>query len=376
MKRIYNNNSIIKLKELVERKEGNKYIIGDKETGVYVSISPEAYEILKLFKRNIKVKEIKNIVIKKFGKVNLDVFIKNLISHGFVKSIDGKEILETKRYHKKWFLNFIKPKYVSFLFSRTAYLIYTIIILSALLILIKNPNYFPRFQDYFFTDKKTILIVLSFILGWLLVFIHEISHFLAARSLNIPASFGITNRLYFLVAITDVTNIYSVERKKRYRVYLAGIFVELLIISSIIITLFLSDNNIISISESFYLLLKFLKLIAFLGVVWQFYFFLRTDIYYAFENFFNIQNLNKKTNLLIRQRIKELLRWNKKHTHLKVYFENKREYMIVKFYTIFFVVGIMISILLLIFYEIPIAYKLLKSSFESLFSAAILNNKT
>ncbi|MEM0230675.1 MAG: hypothetical protein QXW00_04200 [Candidatus Woesearchaeota archaeon] len=369
----YSEHSRFELFKLVKRREGNFWIVGNPETEIYVRIPEKGYELLELFERGYSVSEIRKISREHLGRINVDSFIKNLIRHEFVKSIDGNPLkIESKRNIIEIF-RFIKPKHVRWLFSEEAYLVYAFIISFALGILISNPSYFPKMADYFFTESMSKVVIISFLTGWLLVFLHELAHMLACRSYNLKASFGITNRLYYLVAITDVTNVYSIKREKRYRVFLAGIATDLLIASASIVILYLSGIGAITLSQSIVRFLKFVVLLEAFGIAWQFYFFLKTDIYYAFENLTEVNNLHKKAQLLLRQFFQSFIH-GKKHHHFRQHYQSLRERNIVLAYAIFYALGYLVSMCVLVFYGIPIAARLLSWAFSSLMKGAVIGN--
>ena len=376
MRGSYSDESVIKLRPLVKRRYGKRYIIGNEESEIYVSITPVAYEILKLFEKGLSVKEIKLIVNKRFGNINIDYFVRNLLKHDFVESIDGKEIKPIPSKKGGLSFDFIPKKFVDILFSKWAYIIYLLVLISSFFILILEPKYLPRYSDYFFIDNISLLFILSFLFGWVLVFIHELAHYLAARSLGIRAKIYFSNRLYFLVAVTDITNIYKVSRKKRYRVYLAGMTVDLLIMSVLTILLFLSDLGYIHLQSGIYSFFKFLVLLEFLGIIWQFYFFLRTDIYYVVENFFNVTNLSKKAQSYLFNLVLSLSKkHSKKHHHFRIHFSSKTERRVVKFYSLFYGLGILISLFVFLFYQFPIALKLILIALGNMLKGVLTGNK-
>jgi hypothetical protein len=47
--------------------------------------------------------------------------------------------------------------------------------------------------------------------------VHELAHLAAARSLGVPARIGLSTRLFYLVAQTDVSGIWAAPRRARYR---------------------------------------------------------------------------------------------------------------------------------------------------------------
>ena len=371
--RIYTEQSAFSLVDLVKRREGSSWIVGNENSEIYVSISEKGYEILRLFERGRNVSEIRKISREHFGNVNIDAFIRNLLRHEFVRAIDGIPIQNPNAKRISPMFSWIKPAHVSWLFSEAAYAIYAVLIFFAIAIMIFFHGYFPRQSDYFFVSEISIVVIASFFVGWLLVFVHEFAHHAACLSYNVPASFGITNRLYYLVAVTDVTNVYSLDRKKRYRVYFAGIGVDLVIAALCIIALFLSDMHMIMMPQFAYSFLKFIALLEMLGIAWQFYFYLRTDIYYVIENFFRINNLHKKTQLFIRAIIRSFEK--KKLHHFQPIHASKSEKKVIMIYAACFVIGIAASFAMLAFYGIPIAVRLITRAFLGLFRGALAGNQ-
>jgi hypothetical protein len=156
MKKIYSDDSIITLRNLVERKEDSNYIIGDESTEIYASISPETYEILKLFKKQLKVKKIKHLAKKRFGKVDIDAFINNLLKHNFVSAIDGRNVFDYSKVKFKSEAHLLSPGTASVFFSPPAYILYIAVVLYAGAILVLNPHYLPKYADYFFLKRKSV----------------------------------------------------------------------------------------------------------------------------------------------------------------------------------------------------------------------------
>lgn len=371
--KIYTENSAFSLADLVKRREGRGWVVGNVDTEIYVLISQQGYEILNLFESGKTVSEIRKISKDHFGNVNVDSFIRNLIKHDFVIAIDGVPL---KPYFKRIrpMFSWVRPEKASLFFTEWAYALYAAVLFSALSILIFFPKYFPQQRDYFFVEQISVVTIIAFLVGWILVFVHELAHHLACRSLGVPATFGITNRLYYVVAVTDVTNIYSRDRKDRYRVYLAGITADLLITALCVIALFLSDMHAFAISQFTYSFIKFIALTEFFGIAWQFYFFLRTDIYYVVENFFRINNLHKKTQLFLRSILRRFER--KKLQQFSPVHASSREKKVVIAYSVFFVAGVAVSIAVLLFYLAPITITLVVKAVSDLFKGAMFSSKS
>ncbi len=308
------------------------------------------------------VEQIKKEISKKYKNIDVDSFINRLIENGFIEKIDSKKI-ENKIKKIKPILRFLHPKKISWIFSKLMYIIYFLIILTGLIIFLQNPTkYFPIGDDYFFSQSYIILIPLSFLIAWVFVFIHEFFHFLAARSRNLPATFGLGSRLIYLVATTDVTNVYSIERSKRYRVYLSGMLIDFVTMFLALILIYLSEINIIIFSLFFYKILKFIVLIQFLGILWQFLFFIKTDIYLVFENLTRVEMLYEKTQNFLKNKWYHL---TKKH-HFSSYFDSKREKSLVYMYAVFFVIGTITILYSFFYYYLPITLSFLYGALKKI----------
>ncbi len=366
---LFNNSSKLKLFKLIKRREDNYYICGRKETEIYISTSEIGYQIIRLIEQGYKVSEIKKSIYKKYGSYNVDRFINYLIEQGYVDKINNKKLKEKIKKIRP-ILKFVDPKYIKWLFSKPMYLTYLIIFFSSFFILIFNPSYFPVRTDYFISQRFIILLPIIFIVSWVLVLLHELMHFFAAKSHNLPAEIGVSNRLFYLVVSTDITSMYALKRENRFRIILAGVFTDIIVLSIAVILLFLNNQNLIHFSILFYNTLKFVVLAEFLGVLWQFLFFLRTDIYYTIENLVKVYNLHEKTDLFVKNEFYKLFF---KHHHSS-HFENKNEKNIVHVYSILFLVGIFILFYNFFYYYIPITLELISSSLKNIYTGIIQNN--
>ncbi len=369
-KRLFSDRSKITLYKIVNRKEDNYYIIGRKQTAFYIQTTAVGSLIVSLLAKSCSVGHIKEEVSRKYKNIDVDSFINRLIENGFVEKIDSKKI-ENKIKKIRPILKFIHPGQVSWLFSVPMYIFYFMIIFIGFLVFLQNPaKYFPIDSDYFFSQSYIILIPISFLIAWILVFIHEFFHFLSARSRNLPATFGLGSRLIYLVATTDVTNVYSIERAKRYRVYLSGMLIDFVIMFLALILIYLSDTSIITLSLFYYKLFKFIILIQFLGILWQFLFFIKTDIYLVFENLTRVEMLYEKTQNFLKN---EWYRLTKKH-HFSSYFDSKREKSVVYMYSVLFIIGTLIILYSFFYYYLPIALSFLYGALKKIGAGIAAND--
>ncbi|RJQ17156.1 RIP metalloprotease [Candidatus Woesearchaeota archaeon] len=358
----FSKKSVLGLHDLSITKDKSHYIVGREKTEIFVLMPKLGVDIIQEIKKGHALDAVEKAVRAKHGFVDLRGFVHALIEHGFVKTLDKKSLHDEPA---KKLYDFIQPKIARPFFSPLAYTVYFMLFLFALAVLIMNPQYFPRSRDYFFTDLYIILLPLSFLAGWFFVLLHEFGHYLAARSLQVKAKFGITHKLHFLVAITDVTNLYAVSREKRFRVIFAGMLADCLVIAVSLLLLFFSDM-FFHFSLLLYGFLKFIILLEFFGLLWQFLFFLKTDIYYAFEHWLGIYNLLEKTKLYIKSKFQPLF----------VFHPHPYEKKVIQWYALFVIVGLLITIGFFVFYSIPILYALLRTSIGNIVRGFIAMNFT
>ncbi len=147
---------------------------------------------------------------------------------------------------------------------------YTLIILFAAAILFLNPTYLPSYQDFFFVDNYLLTFVLSIVSALALVFIHEFAHLIAGKAVGVDGNFSVGMRLFYPVAETNLTGLWSVPGKKRVLPFLAGMINDTLIISLILILFWLSDYGLIPTGFNPFSFGKFLILILFYGILWLF----------------------------------------------------------------------------------------------------------
>ncbi len=331
----------------------SEHIIGRRETGNYIQTNETGVKVYLAANKGKTVDQIQKL----YPDTDTTRFLYELMHEGFVDTVDSKKLPNRKQEKYLKLLNNIKPTQISWLFSNAMIAIYLIIIFIGITIFALNTKYLPVAEDYFFTTNLSLLLFTSVIVSWILILFHELGHYIAARSYNLLTRFGISNRYYYIVAITDVTNVYSIKRKDRFRVFFGGMIVDAIIMAICAMILLLADKSIISMNVIAYLFVKFMILSQFLGLAWQFLFFLKTDLYYIFENIFDIYNVQEKVYGMLKSTI----------TKTKYLYNSSREKVIMWIYTPILVFGIFALGLLFVFYSLPMLIGIIKRLFTNIF---------
>ncbi|MEO3807431.1 hypothetical protein ABGB17_00365 [Sphaerisporangium sp. B11E5] len=193
------------------------------------------------------------------------------------------------------------------LFSPFAWVVYAVTIGWALVAMVRRPDLVPNYQNVFFTDYYTVIQVTLFIAAVPQLLLHEAFHALAGRRLGLRSSLSIGRRLYFIVLETSLDGLVAVPRRKRYLPIVAGMLADVVVIAACTIAADLSRTP----GGEFTLAGRFCLAFAFailLRVLWQFSFYLRTDLYVLVSTVLRCVDLDTTAKRLLRNRVNRLLR--------------------------------------------------------------------
>jgi putative peptide zinc metalloprotease protein len=238
----------------------DSYIVGRTATSVYVTPPAIGLEAVELLDQGHSLQEAEERLAICHGvTVDMASLVGDLASCGFVRTVDGQPLTTGYRPRTLTFAG-LRREQVAWLFSRPALLVWGLItLLTAYLLL--TPAHRPHNSDFFFHSFYTINTLAMFGIGWVLVLAHELWHLVAARAQGLGASIRISHRLYWLVAETDISDVYIVPRKRRYPIYLAGMLGDILAIFGFL----LLQIALFARTDLYYVLATFLRCNNLLG---------------------------------------------------------------------------------------------------------------
>lgn len=344
--------SKVEFHDLFRGKEEDGLIsVGRQDIGSYVSLPAEAIEVIDLLNSGNTVGEVKKLLEEKFGEeVEIEEFIEDMVTNEMVKSIDGFEIATTSKQQKDLFSG-IKKQHVGWMFSKYTWAVYIGMAVFCLVLFAVNPEYIPRPQDYFFHPWYSVAVGFMFFFGWVLVAIHELAHLFAAKSVGIEGNFSVSNRLVFIVAQTNLGNIWTVPREKRYIIYFAGMAWDTTMVFICLVCLLSSDHGVLTLSTLWY---KFLKAVVFAkvwGIIWQFRFNMQTDIYYTVANYFRCRNLLGDAQTYIKN---GLSRFYPRFKRVDMSDTPEKEMRTIKWYALLYFVGTSVTLATYFLRNLPI----------------------
>jgi putative peptide zinc metalloprotease protein len=351
--------------------EGDEVVIGRPDIGVFLALPAEAVEILDDLAAGRSVGAAQESFERAHHETpDMADLLTFLESKGFVRKRGGEPAQSlgsspkssspaNVRYH----FTSIPETVARRLFGPTPALFYLLVIAAALLLVAREPALIPDGRSLYFPEHRTAKMVILFVFSMLSVFVHELCHLLAARAAGVKSRIGIGNRLWILVAETDLTGLWAVPRNRRYLPLLAGPISDGFFASLIVFLLYARSHEHLQLSSGMVELLRACLLLYLARLLWQLFFFVRTDFYFVIALFFGCKNLMKDTQRFIQSRLSRLFRGRSKEDQSWI---PPAEMRVVKAYSILWLLGRGLAFVSLFFFTLPALSRYLRDLFVAL----------
>lgn len=347
----------LKLHPIEIREDKKNYIVENSATGEFFEMPIICIHAMEMLQNDVSLIEIEKRLKSKYPSedVNLIDFAQQLLELELVHEVDGK-ILEykSKNEPKQGFL-WIPTKLGEILFNKIALNFYILLFVSNVLILTTNPQLFPHFNDIFVFESMVLNILLYMVIAFIMVLVHEFGHVLAMRAVGLPTKLEIGHRLFLVVLETDMSSVWKLPAKKRNFLYVAGIcFDNVLLFLALIATLLFPNLP--------GAVLGIIGIIVFdviIRMLYQCCIYMKTDLYYVFENISGCYNLMENA----QDYFKERFFFKEKKTPTQI-FEGEKSTIIS--YGLFYMIGMTVTLSLFVAYYIPQLVYLVKKAIPSL----------
>jgi hypothetical protein len=192
------------------------------------------------------------------------------------------------------------------MFSPAAWACYVIVITAAAAEMIARPRLAPQPGNLIFTHYVTVLALAVFLGQFPLILLHESFHMLAGRRLGLRSSLRVGWRLYYLVFETTLDGLVAVPRRRRYLPMLAGMLLDLVVVAvlTLVAVATVRPDGSVPLAGRVCLAFAFMTVLRF---AWQFYAYLRTDLYYVVVTVLGCLDLQPAARLILDNRIRRLL---------------------------------------------------------------------
>ncbi|MEH7127966.1 hypothetical protein V7103_07095 [Neobacillus drentensis] len=338
-------NSTLLLVPIKIRKEKKHFIVEDKTSGEFYEMPEVCIDAINLINKGQTLGVIEQILKVKYPKEEVDLlsFSEQLLELQLIAEMNGVRVdAQVKERENLGFL-FIPTQLGKFFFNRIMLLIYLVLLIIDIILFINYPSLFPQYKDMFIFNLMVLNIPAWMGITILLVLIHEFGHILAMRALNLPTKLELGHRLFLVVLETDMSSIWKLPSKDRNVLYLAGLCFDTVILSFALISQLIFANG----SGIFRSIMAVVVLDIFIRFVYQCCIYMKTDLYYVFENVTGCYNLMENA----QQAIKEKISFLKEPTIKEVTFEGERR--IVNLYSVFYALGVVLTVSLYTFFYIP-----------------------
>lgn len=343
----YTRQDFVEVLPFTRQPEGDEVIIGLPETGVFLALPAEALEILDDLAAGRSVGAAQDGFACAHNETpDVADLLSFLERKGFVRQRNGGPLqalgaapasgapaLPSLRYH---FANIPEPV-AKRIFGPTSTRLYLLIITAALALVAQDPSLIPDGSSFYFSRDRTAKVLSVLLLSILSIFIHELCHLLAARAAGVKSRIGIGHRLWVLVAETDLTGLWAVPRKMRYLPILAGPISDGVSSSLIVFLLYAQAKGHLSLPSGIIEIARALLLICLMRLLWQCFFFVRTDFYYLIITFFGCKNLMSDTQRFIQNHLSQALRSNMPRTDQSQI--PRAEMRVIKAYSLLWLLG-------------------------------------
>jgi putative peptide zinc metalloprotease protein len=279
-------------------------VVGRPALGEFVELPRVGADAVRLLGAGLAVGAVEERIAERHG-VDLDVaeLAEALVDLGFVSTVDGDPVSDPAESRPASHLPWLAARHVRWLFGRTATAVWLMVVAAAGVTWWHRPELLPDAADFYWTPYVGLAVLVSTAMFSVSASVHELMHLAAARSYGAPARIGFSTRLHYLVVQTDVTAIWAVPRRHRYRVYLAGLRWDSFAVC--VAALLVAHAGLPAAADR---LLAAFMVVVLVSMMLQTQVYLRTDLYYVLMEWLRGRNLYQDGLAYVRHLARRALR--------------------------------------------------------------------
>lgn len=327
------------------RKDTRHYIVEDVTSGEFYEMPRVCIDAIHLVQNGEILGEVERQLKEKYPKEEVDLldFAQQLLELKLITEIDCIKVENKQNKIENLGLLWISPKLGKFFFNKAAFIVYLLLFLINVGLVIYHPSLFPHYKDLFIFHLMVFNIPAWLVLMSILVLIHELGHVLAIRARNLPTKLDVGHRLFLVVLETDMSSAWKLPSKDRNVLYLAGLCFDTVILFLAFVSQLIFSNG----SGIFLSIMHVVVMDTFIRMVYQCCIYMKTDLYFIFENISGCYNLMENAQQIIRK----WLPFQQPPSKNEVVFAGEKR--TVFFYSIFYFAGVFLTISLYVLFYIP-----------------------
>lgn len=252
------------------------------------------------------------------------------------------------------------------LFSRPAWACYLALVAATVAVCVTDPRFVPVRGHVFFTHYLLVVELTLFVIQPALMMVHELFHLLAGRRLGLHATIRISRRLYFVGFETVLDGLVVVPRRRRYLPMLAGMLADglLLCLLTVVAWLLTDPGGDPPLAARLCLAVAFTTIPR---ISWQFYFFLRTDVYHLIVTVLGCHDLHTTARQLVRNRLWTVLGRPEKLVDPAGW--HPRDVAVARWYAPAYLLGYTVMIATMVLITVPVAWRFFSAATRTVLDA-------
>lgn len=285
------NQTPLRLQPLTFLEEDGEVVIGRTDIDSYAVFPPDGAALLRELDAGRTPDDAAQWYQRRFGEaVDVGQFVATLRELDFVR--EDPAPAEPVAAPVRW------QRLGRAAFSAPAWLLYAALVAAAVAICIADGRYVPQPSNVFFSPYLLVIELTVLLSQTALSLFHEAFHVLAARRIGVNCRVRLSYRFYFVVFETVLDGLVVVPRRQRYLPMLAGMLADVLAIAGLTLVAYLVPEV-----RGVCLAIAFTTIPR---LAWQFYFYLRTDLYYLAVTVLRCTDLEGATRTVLRNRFNRL----------------------------------------------------------------------
>ncbi|CAM3428924.1 hypothetical protein [Stackebrandtia soli] len=288
-----NLDAAVRLRRLTFLDEGDEVTVGRPDNDTYVHLPADGAALLRRLVEGDSPSAAAAWYAERYGEtVDMRDFLDTLAELEFLADEDADEFAAEEPLRWRWL--------AKALLSPVAFVCYGLITAAGMAVMIARPELAPHYEQAFYTSSLVAVMFTLFLGQFPFLLLHEWFHALAGWRLGLRSKLRISRRMYFIVFETSMDGLVSVPRRQRYLPILAGVMID--VVATAALTLIAAVTG--GVLAGICLAIAFTNIMR---VLWQCYFFLRTDLYYLVVTVLGCQNLHLTSRNLLRRRASRLI---------------------------------------------------------------------
>jgi hypothetical protein len=332
--------------------DGVDSILGRPDRGAYVVVPPAGAVLVEALQAGepLPVATARASLVAG-AEVDGEDFVRGLAAAGLLEAPPGPAAPRrpSRTREIRWIAG-VSPAVARRLFGRVGWSCYGLAALCAVLVLVTRPDLRPSFEHGWWLPDPILSAVLLLPMALFLAACHEVWHWLAGRAAGVPAVFRVSYRGIFLVFETDLTQIVTAPRRRRYGPFLAGMAFDVTVLAAVLVLRLANRINLLALPGLVDRLLAAVVLIELTAIIWQWAaLVMRSDGYAVVANALRCHDLYRVTWLTTKDRF-----WGLTEADVaELASSSDHDRRVARWFGLFFLAGILVMAWMLLRYAIP-----------------------